>query len=149
MKLEYNQVPDLNDKTKWLELEVKKEPIYGNSGNLIVPIGEKKYYREIKNKKIGSGMSIAITLFEKEHSLLCWSYAVTDRENRRIVVGYMALRMKNGKWAVSNLLINGVSIEKDENILHLHIYEKEAWIFLKAKKGWAMRKINPAPFKNK
>jgi len=141
MESEYDQVPDLNDKTKWMELEVKKEPIYGNSGNLIVPIGETKYYREIGSKKINPGMSTAIAIFGKEPSLICWNYVVAGKENKRTVIGYMALRMKNGKWAVSNLLINGVSVEKDGNIVHLHIYEKEAWIFLKAKKGWCIRKI--------
>lgn len=142
MEKRYDQVPDLKDAGKWLELEVKKEIIYGNSGNLIVPVGAQRYYREIINKKVGSGESRTITFFEKEPCLIFWGHAVLHKETGRvIVISYIALRMKSGKWATSNLMINGVSVEKDGNILHVHRYENEVWIFLKARNGWAIRKI--------
>jgi len=139
METEYNQVPDLNDRSKWMELEVKRESIYyGSLGNLILPIGERKYYREIKNNKSGPGICIALRLFEKEPCLIIWSHLALDKKT---AIGCIALRMKNGKWAISNRIINGIPIESDGNIVHLHVYEKGAWIFLKAKKGWAIRKI--------
>ena len=142
MEAEHNKVPDLNDLNKWMELEVKREPIYSNTGKIIVPIGEKRYFREIKDKKVGLGTCMAISYFEKEPCLLVWGYVIPNKETgERTTLGHIALRMKNKKWAISNIMINGVSIEKDNNIIHIHIYEKEAWIFLKAKNGWCVRKI--------
>lgn len=138
METEYNKVPNLKDINKWMELEVKKEVIYSKTGKIILPIGEKRYFREIKNNKIGKGGCISITYFEKEPCLIIWDFVAPDKTN---TIGYIALRMKNGKWAISNIMINGVSIENDTNILHIHLYEKEVWIFLKAKNGWCIRKL--------
>ncbi|MHB9019288.1 MAG: hypothetical protein ACYC3G_00210 [Minisyncoccota bacterium] len=138
MEAEYNKVPDFKDIKKWMELEVKRETIYSDTGKIIVPIGEKRYFREIKDNKIGSGACITITYFEKEPCLVIWNLVSSDKKT---TIGYMALRMKNKKWAISNLMLNGISIEKDSNILHIHMYEKEVWIFLKSKKGWCIRKI--------
>jgi hypothetical protein len=157
METEHDRVPDLNDATKWFELEARKEVIYGKSGNLIVPIGAKRYYREIKNNKVGFGASMSLTIFEEEPCLIFWNYVANDKKTG---IGFMALRMNNKKWAISNILVNGLSIEidiadtipiddnstkKDTDIVHYHIYDNEAWIFLKAKKGWAIRKIKKAP----
>lgn len=146
MEMEYDRVPDFSDKTKWMELEVKRGPIYGNSGKLILPVGEIKYYREIKNKIIVSGMGLSITLFGQESCFISWGYTATNKKTgEEIRFGRMALRMRNGKWAISNLIINGVSIEPDASILHYHLYEKEVWIFLKAKNGWAIRRMTSSP----
>lgn len=138
METEYSKIPNLKNINEWMELEVKREPIYSDTGKIILPIGEKRYFRERKNNKTGLGGCMAVTYFEKEPCLLIWNFVSSDNKT---VVGYMALCMKNGKWAISNIMINGFSIEKDKNIIHIHVYEKEVWIFLKAKKGWCVRKI--------
>jgi len=138
MEKKYDRVPNLADKTKWFELEVKREPFYGNYGGIIVQIGERRWHHETTDGKPDSGIAMSVTLFEKEPCLISWNYPAS---NNKKTVGYIALRMKNGKWAVSNPLIGNVSIEKDSDILHYHIYDNEAWIFLKARKGWVIRKI--------
>jgi|GEM_PF-3145962 len=138
MEEKYDEVPDLNDPQKWVELEVKKELIYVDSGTWLLPIGEKRFYRQRINGKIGFGIAMATIFFKKEPIIISWSF---PSPNKNFELGYMALKMKSGKWAITNPLINGVSIEEDKNIFHIHKYRTEVWLMLKAKKGWLIRKI--------
>ena len=138
MEEEYNKVPELKDPSKWIELEVKKEVIYVESGTLLRPIGEKRYFRQIKDGKIDSGIAMSISFFKKDDIMVSWSY---PSPNKNYELGYMALKMKSGKWAVTNPLINGVTIEEEKTIFHIHKYRDEVWLMLKVRKGWLIRKI--------
>ncbi len=138
MEEQYSKVPELKDPTKWIELEVKKEVIYVESGTLFLPIGEKRYFRQIKEGKLDSGIAMSISFFKKDDIMISWSYT---SQNKNCEIGYMALKIKSGKWAVTNPLINGVTIEEDKNIFHIHKYRDEVWLMLKVRKGWLIRKI--------
>ena len=142
MEGKYNKLPELKNPTKWIELEVKKEVIYVESGTLFLPIGEKRYFRQIKDGKLDSGVAMSISFFKKDDIMISWSYL---SPNKNYDVGYMALKMKSGKWAITNPLINGVTIEEEKNIFHIHKYRDEVWLMLKAKKGWLIRKIKKDP----
>ena len=144
MGFKYGEVPDLKNPEKWIELEVKREFIYVESGTLLLPIGEKRYYRQMVNGKLSMGIAMATIFFNKEPILISWSYPSLNNYE----LGYMALKMKTGKWAISNPLINGTSVEEDKNILHVHKYRKTVWVMLKAKKGWLVRKIRQPAEKN-
>lgn len=147
MERDYSKPPDFNDKTKWLELEAKREVYYGqNKTGITVPILEIKYYREIKCGKNGAGLGMAYVFFNQEAAIIRWDFPTEDGKDR---VGYMALRMQNQKWAISNILINGISIEEDERVqimrVQIYINAQKATIIFKAKVDWCIRKIKKLP----
>ncbi|MBU4348132.1 hypothetical protein KJ671_01325 [Patescibacteria group bacterium] len=141
MKIEYNQIPDFNDKNKWIELEARKKIKYDYIGAFLLPVTKIKFYREIKNKKIGLGLCITTTFFKQKNPLIInWRYSVSH--NRKTFIEYTALLTKNRKWAISNPSVNGYSIvDKDIKILQIYFSNAEIWIIFKARKGWCLRKI--------
>jgi hypothetical protein len=112
MTISYDQVPNFNDKNKWIELESRKKIKYDYIGTFLLPITETKYYREIKNNKIKLGICEVTTFLNQKNPLIIkWQYFILNELNKKTSIEYIAVKMKNGKWAISNSIINGNSIE--------------------------------------
>ena len=141
MEDSYHQVPDLNDPTKWAELIYKRERIFVESGALFLPLGETRHYRQIENGTVALGAAMTTSFFTDDPVLVSWTYSHVNGNTPLIQVGYTAMKMRNGKWAKTNPLINGISVEQDKDILHIHKYRNVVYVMIKAMKGWTMRKF--------